>query len=55
MLRILVYCALLALTAWSVSEIVSHWGPRRLRALGWGAVSAALIGTGIFMIAGDLG
>ncbi|MBD8528146.1 hypothetical protein [Pseudomarimonas arenosa] len=55
MIRILIYCTLLALTLWSISEIVSHWRPRRQRAIGWGALSVTLIGTGLWMIATDLG
>ena len=54
MMRILLYLTLLSLTAWSISEIVAHWQPRRLRAVGWALLSAALIATGAWMIASDL-
>ena len=53
-MRILLYLTLLSLTAWSISEIASHWRPRRLRAVGWALLSVALIATGAWMIASDL-
>lgn len=55
MLRMLLYCALLTTIAWSLSEIVSHWGPSKRRAIGWSVLSVALIATGVWMISADLG